>query len=434
MKIHSLSKDLHDNRVRVSASVIWEDCDRPRRDIYLETSARFGADLNCNPDAFLLAAIIPAWYHGERRVLVEGKICPELHKGLITAIQVLTYWYGIRSNDPLAIEATQGFHPSLPLPGHVASFMSGGVDALATLRSNRMDFPLDHPCSIKDCFHVYGIDIGGYETLEKNKENFELSLASLERFSEYAKVTVIPVYMNLRHLDDSDSLFSYMSHGAIMASIAHSFSKRITKGLIPSSDRISDLKPWGSHPLLDDNYSSVGLSIRHDGHLYSRLEKVGLISDWNDALQTLRSCYNPFRSGDVLNCGRCEKCLRTMIELLVHNKLGECPTFPLDDITPDIIHSIKVHYTPRRRPVNFGKIDFPTVITQNIVNYWQEVIDPLIQIDRFDLAEAIEDKIEEFERHQARMKWKDKAKRLDHKYAGGILTKLNRFRKKHLLT
>lgn len=177
-----------------------------------------------------------------------------------------------------------------------------------------MDFPLDHPCSIKDCFHVYGIDIGGYEILEKNKENFELSLASLEEFAESAKVIMISVHMNLRYLDDNDSLFSTMSHGAIIASVALAFSRRITKALIPSStDIISKLEPWGSHPLLDDNYSSVDMTIKHDGLRYSRIKKVRLIADWNDALQTLRSCYNPFRSYDALNCGKCEKCLHTML-------------------------------------------------------------------------------------------------------------------------
>lgn len=431
MKIHNFSKDLHGDLVRVSATVIWEDCDRPQREIYLETTAGFGADLNCNPNAFLLGAIIPAWYHGEQRVLVDGKICPQLRDGLITAIQVLTYWYGIRPKDSLTIEATQGFHPSLPSSEHVASFMSGGVDALATLRSNRMDFPLDHPCSIKDCFHVYGIDIGGYEALEKNKKNFVLSVASLEKFAESAKMRMIPVYMNLRYLDDRDTLFSAMSHGAIISAIAHAFSRCISKALIPSSYSIDELAPWGSHPLLDFNYSSVDVSIRHDGLRYSRIEKVGLIADWSDALQILRSCYNPFRSGDALNCGKCEKCLRTMVELLVHGKLSQCQSFPLDDITPDIIRSIKVHYTPQRRPINGENFSFPTVITHGSIHYWRQVIDPLSKIGRFDLAEAVKEKVEEYERHQFRLKWKNKLKRLDHKYTGGILTKLNRFRKEH---
>lgn len=431
MKIYNFSKVLQDDLVRVSATVEWEDCDRAQREIYLETAASFSTDLDCNPNTFLLAAIIPAWYHGERRIQVDGKICPQLRDGLIIALQILTYWYGIRTKEPLVIEATQGFHPSLTSPKHVASFMSGGVDSLATLRNNRMNFPLDHPCSIKDCFHAHGIDIGGYETLEKNKKNFDLSLTSLEKFAESAKVTIIPVYINFRYLDGSDYLFSTMSHGAVISSIAHAFSKRIAEALIPSSFDIGELKPWGSHPLLDYNYSSVDVLIKHDGLKYSRIEKVGLISDWNDALHILRSCYDPFRSGDALNCGKCEKCLRTMIELLLHGKLSQCRSFPLDDITPDIIRSIKVHYTPQRIPVDGGKISFPAVITHSSIDNWQEVIDPLAKIGRFDLAEAVEDKVKEYERYQAKMKWKNKVKRLDHRYLGGILTKLNRFRKEH---
>jgi hypothetical protein len=310
--------------------------------------------------------------------------------------------------------------------------MSGGVDALATLRTNRMNFPLDHPYSIRDCFHVYGIDIGGYETMEKNENNFALSVALLAKLARSANMTIIPVHMNFRYLDNNDSLFSYMSHGAVIASIAHAFSKRITKALIPSSDNISELIPWGSHPLLDYNYSSVDVSIRHDGLRYSRIEKVGLLADWNDALQILRSCYNPFRSEETLNCGKCEKCLRTMVELLVYDKLSQCQSFPLDNITPDVIRSIKVKYTPQTRPVNGEKISFPTVMTHGSINYWRQLIEPLAKIGRFDLAEAVEDKVEEYARYQAGIKWKNKVKHFDSKYTGGILTKLNRFRRRNI--
>jgi len=430
MKIHNFSSGTEGDLARASATVTWEDCDRPQREIYIETNARFASDLNGNPNAFLLGAIMPAMRHGEHRVLVEGAVCPQLRNGLVTAMQILRGWYGEAKHRPVMIEATQGFEPPLPRsPQRAASFLSGGVDGLTTLRSNRLDFPLDPPASIQDCFLVHGIDIGGYEALDRKKENFELAVASLSELARSAKVTLIPVYMNLRYLDDSDQLFSMESHGAVLAAIAHAFSRRVTIALIASTSNILELTPWGSHPLLDPNYSSAEVCIQHDGARLTRLEKVGLIADWDAVLQTLRSCYNPFRPDDVLNCAKCEKCIRTMTELLVFGKLKQCRTFPLDDISPDLLRTLEA--VPQGGPPVQPELllRFPPLrllFADLDHNNWRELIDPLRKIGRRDLAEVIEVKLSEYEKYQAWMKWKGVARRLDHKYLGGVLSKLNR--------
>ena len=429
MKIHNFSSGTEGDLARASATVTWEDCDRPQREIYIETNARFASDLNGNPNAFLLGAIMPAMRHGEHRVLVEGAVCPQLRNGLVTAMQILRGWYGEAKHRPVMIEATQGFEPPLPRsPQRAASFLSGGVDGLTTLRSNRLDFPLDHPASIQDCFLVHGIDIGGYEALDRKKENFELAVASLSELARSAKVTLIPVYMNLRYLDDSDQLFSMESHGAVLAAIAHAFSRRVTIALIASTSNILELTPWGSHPLLDPNYSSAEVCIQHDGARLTRLEKVGLIADWDAVLQTLRSCYNPFRPDDVLNCAKCEKCIRTMTELLVFGKLKQCRSFPLEDISPDFLRTLKA--VPQGGPpvqpellLRFSPLRLHFADLEH--NNWRGLIDPLRKIGRRDLAEVIEVKLSEYEKYQAWMKWKGVARRLDHKYLGGVFSKLN---------
>ena len=180
MKIQGFSKVTEGNLTRVSASVSWEDCGRDERRIHIETDRRFADDLHHNPNAFLLAAVVPAMRHGERRILVDGKVCPKLRNGLVTAMQILGQWYGEPPQGPMSIETTQGFEPPLPRsPERTGSFMSGGVDSLATLRQNRLDFPLGHPGSIQDCFFVHGFDLGGYEAYDKNIDNFKRAAASL---------------------------------------------------------------------------------------------------------------------------------------------------------------------------------------------------------------------------------------------------------------
>jgi hypothetical protein len=428
MKVDDFNKNVEGGLASVSATVTWEDADRPERRIYIKTDAQFADDLDCNPNAFLLAAVIPAMYHGERRVLVEGKVCPQLRNGLVTAMQILRRWYGEAKHCPVKIEATEGFEPPLPRsPQRAASFLSGGVDSLATLYANRLDFPLDHPGSIQDCFFVHGFDVGGYEHLNKNRENFDMAVASLSELASDAKVTLIPVYTNLRYLEDDDAgpynnrIFTMESHGASLAAIAHAFSRRVTRAMIASSYNIEELAPWGSHPLLDPNYSSAAVCIQHDGARLSRFEKVGLIAEWDAALKTLRACLDTLRPDDVMNCGQCEKCLRTMTELLVFGKLRQCRTYPLDDISPDQVQTLKVRLN--------GIDDSPlTILTAGTAYHWRHLVAPLKRIGRHDLVKAIEAKLAEYEKYRAQMEWKNRVRRFDRKRLGGVLSKLNRLR------
>ena len=170
MRIENLDCSMSGDRMRASALVKWEECERPERLVYFETDPRFANDLSPNPNAFLLATVMYALCHGEKRILVEGRLCPELRNGVITAMQQIRHWYGPSKYRLLTIEATEGFAPRFPrLERRTASLMSGGVDALSLLRRNRLDYPLDHPNSIRDCFFIYGFDIGCHVTLPGNE-------------------------------------------------------------------------------------------------------------------------------------------------------------------------------------------------------------------------------------------------------------------------
>jgi hypothetical protein len=90
--------------------------------------------------------------------------------------------------------------------------------------------------------------------------------------------------------------------------------------LIAATDHYTQLSPWGSHPLLDPLWSTEATTIIHDGSEATRAEKImNWICRSDLALQNLRVCLSP---NDQYNCGRCEKCLRTMIPLYVAGCLG----------------------------------------------------------------------------------------------------------------
>ncbi len=72
---------------------------------------------------------------------------------------------------------------------------------------------------------------------------------------------------------------------------------------------------WGSHPSIDNCVAWSGTKAIHDGYEVSRQEKLGIISDFvqrSDQRVTIKACLNRSRTRSG-NCGRCEKCSRTIV-------------------------------------------------------------------------------------------------------------------------
>jgi hypothetical protein len=70
------------------------------------------------------------------------------------------------------------------------------------------------------------------------------------------------------------------------------------------------------------------MEIEHDGGEATRFDKMACIFLHEGALQWLRVCHaNP---NGAYNCGRCVKCLRTMIVLRTVGALERCKTLPHD--------------------------------------------------------------------------------------------------------
>ena len=84
---------------------------------------------------------------------------------------------------------------------------------------------------------------------------------------------------------------------------------------IGASHDMANPVPIGSHPAVDGLFSSQRITVIHDGARFSRFQKVRELASWPAALAALRVC--PGQSAGIeLNCGVCEKCLRTRLELL----------------------------------------------------------------------------------------------------------------------
>lgn len=394
MKITDVRLEDRGARPRLVAHVAWEDSGRPAQDIYYETDPQFAGALRGTPHPFLVAAAMPAMHAGERRICVEGEVCPELCSGLETAMSLVRHWFRIARDIP-AIEARPLSRPHpRPTPDRAASFLTGGVDSLATLRWNRLHVPPEHPGSIRDVVTIFGLEIEDHEA-------FQHVLKWLSSVADDAGATLIPVYTNVRQLNTDWKFWYYWFMGAALASVGHALAARFSIISIASDNDIPNLLPHGSHPLMEPNFSSYDLRIRYDGITLSRLAKVRLLGDWDVAMQKLRVCNKTehYRPGQ-LNCGRCEKCIRTMLALVAVGALGKATAFPHRDISEDVLGRLRV---------GRDSTGFP---------FYQELIAPLHARGRADLARGVERIVAP---PTLASRWRSRIARLDRVYFKGGL-------------
>lgn len=404
MKFENLRSEKNGNRHRVVATISYEDCDRPTQEVYFETDEEFAQDLSCNPHAFLAVSTIAAMHQGEKRISIDEEICPEFRNGLNIAMRMINQWYtryGI-DHKPVKIEARAMVKaPPVSRQARAGFFFSGGIDSLATLSVNRLNFPLEHSSSFKDGFLVHGLQ-------PEIDKIFDGILSSLSVLAQKASVTLVPVSTNIRYLEDDWSFWTDEFEGAVFSAVAHAFHSRINSVTLASSFDVVNLHPHGSHPLLDPNYSSSDLLIKHGDVTLSRLAKTKLVADWDDGLHHVRVCNLPNLSGK-LNCGECEKCVRTKLALVAHGKFEQVNIFSYDAISEELVLSAVGPLTITNYP------------------FYPELIFPLKKKGRHDLVRAIEHKMAEFEKRQMKRETRRLFSEFDRIYLNDALKKMKKF-------
>jgi hypothetical protein len=271
-----------------------------------------------NGDPFLAALLFAAMSVGERLVLpapVSSRLA-----AAVPEIAAIYAAFAPRARRVAVAAATR----AEPLPAGadraVALFFSLGVDSFYSLLENARKHPADEE-TITHLIALHGIDAAhaGWD------EAFPPAmLANLERVAAAHGKTLIPVVTNVRR--ETARLAPWtMLHGGALASVALAlggFGRRVT---IAASATYDTLPPWGTHPLLDPLWSTETLTVIHDGCERDTVDKTRVIGHDRLVLETLRVC--PGYTDDY-NCGRCLKCLRTVIDLMQAGTLDRCDTLP----------------------------------------------------------------------------------------------------------
>lgn len=210
-----------------------------------------------------------------------------------------------------------------PLPGpENALFFSCGVDSLYSLIRNTTDHPLkENEVSLLVVVHGTDLNVGDWKS-----EVYRQMLAHTQAVGRHFHKKTLGVSTNIKDFMTATGVPWEAAQGPALASIGL-FLEGVCRGVcFASNASLTDLSLTGTHPLIDPLWSTESIRFANDGWEESRLEKTRLISRHQIALDVLRVCWAKERP--EFNCGKCSKCLTTMLGLHIVGSLKRCRTLP----------------------------------------------------------------------------------------------------------
>jgi len=272
-------------------------------------------------EAVISSFLFPAMFAGID-ISADGPVCRKWLKNNRVVRDIARDWWHFRD-----IEIQARGEEKSPRSKTTGLFFTGGVDSFYSLLSN-----VDQ---IDTLIFVEGFDIPLSDTDRlTSTKNLCLEIANSlgKKF--------VTIRTDLRSHPAFNSLNWGMLHGAALATIGHILGRELGEVRIATSDVPP---PHGSHPLLDKWWSSGTVEFVSDGIDVRRLQKVMTISDNPLVHDHLRVCWE--KRGEKLNCGECEKCVRTQAQFAAAGALNRLEIFPKGGLTDRInqIASIPIH-------------------------------------------------------------------------------------------
>jgi hypothetical protein len=274
-------------------------------DVFYRTSAPIDSP---HAEPFLCLSLIPSMQTGEN-VVSQTPISAKMIESLPRIQNIFAGWYPELHRFESRMPSRAVKHPE---QRGVGCFFSGGVDSFYSV--------LRHAEEIDTVIFAHGFDVPLSNTALRHRVSTALRAAAAALGKR-----LIEVETNAREFLDHYGNWGKHTHGSALASIAHLLAQHVRKVYVPSSGTRDEDLPWGSHPAVDGLWSSEAVEIVHDDDTVTRFDKVREIAKSDVALAHLRVCWE--NRDNAYNCGRCEKCMRTMMMLRLAGGLDRCGTF-----------------------------------------------------------------------------------------------------------
>jgi len=316
----------------------WKLRYRKGREFELETAIQIDEDVPAEPPAVgaaLAAIMLPAMRRRPHRVLLPGPLDATMQANLPALQAKYVEFFPERRMRRTPVRAAAGHAKEARAPEgrRVGVFASLGVDSFSSI--------LTHLDEIDDLIIFRGGNIG-FEP--ENDPVWSQMVESARAVAKDLGKRLIPVRTNIRtFIVEKGGVGWGICCGATLAHIALLLQPWLHTVYVPASshfghpDYAAHEGPFGTHPQLDPLWSSDQLRIIHDGGEVPRIERTHRVAQSPVALRCLQVCNS--WTGGAYNCGRCQKCLHTMMELESAGALKACATLP-DEVTVSALQAI----------------------------------------------------------------------------------------------
>ncbi len=311
-----------------TVSITIERPTQERTRLWYRVPTEYSNHLTHTCDPFVVATLLLAM-NQSTRLLIHGEVSPSLLQNLTEFQAAWACWCPQKYRQiEMTAEVEREFSRTIATDKAISTF-SGGVDSCFTVFRHKTG-----RCGrLKRNLHA-GVMVHGFDIPLEEQDVFERAAGKSKAMLASIGMELIPIATNFRHLgQDWEHVF-----GTGVASTLMLLQGGYQVGLIPSSDCYNAMEiPYGSNPITDYLLSNQNFQIVHDGASFTRIEKTWEISNWSEVLQNLRVCWEG--SHKDRNCGRCEKCIRTILGFRV---LGmDLPPCFEQDVTDEQILGIQ---------------------------------------------------------------------------------------------
>ena len=324
--------------IRLEADIKFVDVDAayPADTLYLEIRQDYGAMFSTDTyDAFFLIGLHLAMYH-KTPLTIRGNVSKKLFKNAQWYIQKILCDF----SDLLApVEVTiDGYAPTKGNGLLIGTGISCGVDSLSTIQ-DRFVKETDPDYRINSLFIFNCGSHGNY-----GSPDTQIVFGSrVQRAIAVANELNLPLiildtnFHSFRREDNKVTMLFLSMYSCVL-----SLQNAIKRYYIPSGCSYQGIKDYGDKthhndlatacdsyliPLIQTERTELIV----DGCQRRRVDKIAAMTDWDVARKYLNVCLLQ-KGADSTNCGKCSKCLRTMLALEILGKLDDfAAVFPVEE-------------------------------------------------------------------------------------------------------
>lgn len=273
-----------------------------------------------NYNSFLVA-LIPYIVKHEYDVVINGKISKKLYYQLSNYLILMLCKKFKKKNIKISAELCETKY----LNNKCGASISGGIDSFYTLlkHKDKLDgFDITHLC-------FFNAGASGEYGGEEARTRYNNRIDFIKKFCDRNNCELVTIDSNMNELImmNHEATHTFRTLACVYA-LEKLFSKYyFGSGLEFDGSHIDEVDTAYYDILNVHCLSNENIDFYISGIEASRLQKVKYIADFKETYDTLNVCVS-----EDINCGHCEKCIRTMTELESIGKLENyTKVFDLDD-------------------------------------------------------------------------------------------------------